>query len=375
MKTTATVLFWVCFTALPLAAQTPSVFVHRKSKPFQQFAIADTTLYTIDYEGGLMAWSLLLKDTLPCPCANTGKVFTAIVRNPMGEILLGTKTGEILQLHASLKNCIQLDKVDYPVLGIQVNALGQRFIAGPAYIETTAAKKRWSEFPLMAYRMHASRAKTSGKQKASKTWYLPPQQSMMDSRGRWWMLHAFGEFGGEFQVFDSQEGQVITADFSALPNGHLHPTAVVEDVYGNVYLSSGLMHYFTSGEIYRLSPEGQVRKIYDSKTQAPVEDPLRPGKQTDLCIGASAYDEHTHQLYIATQAGIYKAGLGTVDEPTLGPLQLVVAPALSSVKNPMAQGLALPVVRMEFSSLHQLVFLTQQDGIGVYDGEQLYLLK
>lgn len=375
MKTTAfTLLFWCSFTHL-LIAQSAAIFIHRAERPFQQFALSDTVLYTIDFEGGLLAWSLVQKDTLACPCAHNGLVFTAIGRDPMGEILLGTSTGDILQINATHKSCTTIAKVNHPVLALQVNAHGKRFLAGPEYIEELGLEKKWSEFPLMAYRMQARKSTSGGKSKATKTWYVAPQTHMMDSRGRWWMLNAFGEFGGEFQVFDSNEGHITTTTFSGLPNGHMHPTSVAEDVYGNIYLNSGLMHYFSSGEIYRLSPEGKVQKIYDSKTQAPVEDPHRPGKQTDLCIGASAYDEHTHQLYVATQAGIYKAGLGTVDEPSLGPFQLVVAPALSSVKNPMAQGMALPVIRMEFSSLHQLVFLTQQDGIGLYDGEQVYFLK
>lgn len=350
-------------------AQTDNLGVERIVKTninYKSFATANNKLFAINDSGQVVIWDLHKLDTIHFAHNDTSYRYTAISKDRENQIFIGTNQGDIYKVNpADLSYSLFLhDK--YSVHAICFNSDNKMFLVVPNAVYDPISKKNWADFIHEKNGMVVTRnGKTINK------YFDMPQLTYIDGLDRIWMTSSFGEFGGSIQLFDTQKRKELNDKFDGLDMGLLFPKSVFSDDNGNTYITSGLQHFMNWGEIYKIDEHRTVTKIYDSKdyrdtTKNKFED-------EGIFVGPGAYNKTDNSIYFATTKGFYKAAL-----PPTGKLhhpQLLFNPALSWEREPLAIGVGMTIKRIEFTSDNQLIFLTTNDGIGIYDNNKLTLLK
>jgi hypothetical protein len=67
------------------------------------------------------------------------------------------------------------------------------------------------------------------KKKILKNYFAIPQYTFIDSDGNWWMTAVYGEFGGDLEIFDTQNKAIVDNKFLGINPGDLSPRSVFED--------------------------------------------------------------------------------------------------------------------------------------------------
>jgi hypothetical protein len=152
----------------------------------------------------------------------------------------------------------------------------------------------------------------------------------------------------------------------------LHPKSVFESTDHNIFITSGLQHFSSSGDVYRISQNGAVSKVFHSSGPRILDrESKKVIDEGGVFIGLGAYNKQDSCIYFATSFGIRKI---RVDQNTSKSAELVVNPKLQWGREPLAIGAAMNIKTMEFLPDGRLLFLTAMDGIGIYDGKKITLL-
>ena len=77
-------------------------------------------------------------------------------------------------------------------------------------------------------------------------------------------------------------------------------------------------------------------------------------------------------MYFATQKGIYRASVP--NEGEIKEIELVFTPELLYSRENLAIGYQMAIKKIEFTVDNKLIFLTVNNGIGIYDGQHIKML-
>ncbi|AKD56680.1 hypothetical protein [Spirosoma radiotolerans] len=218
------------------------------------------------------------------------------------------------------------------------------------------------------------------------SWFDSPV-CFLDSRDKLWLGFDQGEWGGNVYVFNTQERAFIRLNTKEA-DMELNPVNGFCEDQQNVYMSGGLSHIMlTHGSIYRFTNEIATPVLLSKDKETPMEflmnDPLtgKKSKQIGITwkgghrIGPSAYNPTNNCLYFYSQFGIFNAKLGT-NLADIKKWQKVFEPKLQwTGGSRYAAGPAMNVLKMQFTADGTLLFLTEHNGLGVFDGKSLRFIQ
>ncbi|WP_040005796.1 hypothetical protein [Fibrisoma limi] len=203
-------------------------------------------------------------------------------------------------------------------------------------------------------------------------WFEKPT-FFMDRRDNLWVGFAYGEWGGDLFIFDTKQLKFIRpqlADFKIELNCI---QSICEDDT-SVFVSAGMSHFTARGGLLQfnkvdggilLKSDSYWKKISSNRSQ------LTNGEY----IGPVAINPTNNHLYFYSQNGIFQGDL-TKDLSTIENWQNLVKPTLTwTAGQKNAVGPAMNVLKMQFTNSGTLVFLTEHDGIGLYDKAGLTLVR
>lgn len=349
-------------------AQTDSL---KKVNPSHtKMLVGAENIYAINSSGQLFVWDLTnLTRTFT---SDLTVKFMSIAKDNSNKIYLGTEKGKIFTIDKSdysIDLYLQLKK-DYSVSEIVFNSNNEIFLIVPYAVYDPVNDKHWSDFKHQPNGMIVSKRFLFLFRKRTKEYFDMPQYTFIDSEDRIWMTKSFGEFGGSVQIFDTRKRKELSADFDSLNFGLLFPKSVFEDKNRNIYITSGLQHFMNSGDIFRIE-NNIATKIYDSEDfrDTTEDNPFGGG----IFVGPGAHNPFDDKIYFATTDGFYRASIsnqGMIENP-----EFLFKPELLWEREPLAIGISMSVKRLEFTDDNRLVFLTSNDGIGIYDGKDLIMLR
>jgi len=370
---TISFLFTLFFGQVSLA-QTDSIGFARIVKTninYKYFTIADDKFFAINDSGQVVVWDLNKLDTIQFAHNNTSFRYTAISKDRQNQIFIGTNKGKIYKVNPSdLSYSLFLDD-KHSVHAICFNADNKMFLIVPAAVYEPSTKKHWNKFRHEKNGMIVRKKVLGLFWRKTKKYFDMPQLTFMDNHDRIWMTSSFGEFGGSLQLFDTRKRKKLSAKFEGLDMGLFFPRSVFSDNNGNIYITSGLQHLMNYGEIYKIDKQRTVTKIYDSEDY--IDTTKNIFEDVGIFVGPGAYNKTDSSIYFATTRGFYKAAL-----PSTGKLQnpqLMFNPALRWEREPLAIGAGMTIKQMEFTTDNKLIFLTTNDGIGIYGEGKLIFLK
>jgi len=367
MKTIVSILFFFS-TILISSAQTDSL--QKENPSFCKMLVGTENIYGLNSSGQLFAWDL---NTLTrIFTTDTLVKYTSIAKDNSNKIYLGTANGKIYTLNKndfSIDLYLELIK-GHEITDIFFNSSNEIFLVVPYGLYDPVKDQYWTNFKHQPNSIIVSKRFLLFFRKRTNRYFAMPQYTFIDSQDRIWMTKSYGEFGGSIQIFDTQKRTELRADIDSLNFGLLFPKSVFEDKNQNIYITSGLQHFMNFGDIFRINNH-LATKIYDSEDFRDTTKSNLLGR--GVFVGPGAFNPFDNKIYFATTAGFYRTNIpkeGRIDNP-----ELIFKPQLRWDNEPMAIGVSMSVKKLAFTGDNKLVFLTSNNGIGVYNGTELKLIQ
>lgn len=252
----------------------------------------------------------------------------------------------------------------------------------------------------------------------AKSGFLPANYYFLDKEDNLWFSYDWGEWGGDVCFFNLKTKEFIydnylTLDFDKKPSmppkeyfQELQKTysdkikivekdtiykfpynlnissgmkGVTYDNEGNLFISSSGMHFFIDGGIIKIS-KSKIKNFYESCSCNSVLDQIAntdiTGKiidrQLQEYLGPISFNKYNNKTYYYSNKGFFKLS-GNSCKMTK---EFVFKPWIYWTAGlPDAVGYQMNVIKFEFISEKEIVFLTQKDGIGYFDGEKVKYFK
>lgn len=218
-----------------------------------------------------------------------------------------------------------------------------------------------------------------------RSWFETPTY-LMDKRDRIWIGFDHGEWGGDVFAFDTQKLIFIRLMINDVQMT-LNPVSSFCEDSQNVYMSGGISHMMlTHGSIIKFNDQigSNILLSRDRKTPEKVTFDGPDGRKKSETwttwkgghqIGPVAYNPTDSCLYFYSQHGIFKGSLSS-DLSDIEQWHNILKPSLQwSGGRPNAAGPAMNVLKMHFAPDGRLFFLTEHDGLGVYESKTLRFVK
>jgi hypothetical protein len=345
--------------------------VWRTGINYKSYVLVDNNLFAINDSGKLVIWDLKKLDTIHFGYNSSSFKYTAISKDGNNSVFLGTNKGDIFKIIPKDLSYSPYLKIKYTIRFMCFNSLNKLFVIVPNAVYDPMTKQYWNNFENHTAGLVVTKKSFIFFHKKVTKYFSMPQYTFLDNRDRWWMTASYGEFGGDVEIFDTQSRAIVANKFRGVNVGLLFPKSVFEDDNGDTYMTSGLQHFGNSGEIYKIDKNGNATTIFDGVIYT---DALKKRSAFDNgkdFVGPGAYNKIDKKIYFATSTGFYKA---EITEDKIKP-KFLFNTNLSWSREPMAIGVAMSILKLDFTTDNKLLFLTENDGFGIYDGKSLTMLK
>ena len=315
----------------------------------------DSLLYAVTTDGKLKCWNLSTENKKTVT-HNSRFTFTAISSDKQQNVVVGTNNGKLFTLSDNGLQLLHTMQKPYTIEHIVFNSQNEPYLIIRNALYAPLTHTYWTAFPQQT---------TVGIriEKRAKEFFRFPSCVFVDAHDVIWMTNFYGEFGGSFQLFDSKERKPLNRSIENLELGLFFPQSIFSDGKTDaVYIASGLQHLINSGDIFKIDNYTAEKILNDDDFDL----------NNRLFIGASTIDPVTQTLYIATQKGIYKTFLSESEK--IGNLELLCEPKLRWEREPLAIGAKMAIKKLLLVR-GKLLFLTSQNGIGVFENGNISYLK
>ena len=343
------ILLLVCLIPSIVLAQTNTTVA------IKDMVIKEPYIYAIEREGRLRVWQIDTQKEASITY-DTNCVFTAIALDRNKNVVVGTKDGKLFSISVNGLQLFKQLRKPYAIEHIVFNSQNEPYLIIRNALYAPLTHTYWTAFPQQT---------TVGIriEKRAKEFFRFPSCVFVDAHDVIWMTNFYGEFGGIFQLFDSKERKPLNRSIENLELGLFFPQSIFSDGKTDaVYIASGLQHLINSGDIFKIDNYTAEKILNDDDFDL----------NNRLFIGASTIDPVTQTLYIATQKGIYKTFLS--ESGKIGNLELLCEPKLRWEREPLAIGAKMAIKKLLLVR-GKLLFLTSQNGIGVFENGNISYLK
>ncbi len=201
-----------------------------------------------------------------------------------------------------------------------------------------------------------------------------PATYFMDAQDNLWLGYGYGEWGGNIFTYSTKSQKFIELQFNKFPI-ILSPIKSFFQLKDAVGVSSGLQHMMNNGAIAAFH-NFSAQPIYSS--DGDIDTTSQESRWESISqlpyIGPATYDTDSEQIYFYANKGVFKGKAGS-DLSKLRNWQLVFTPKLHWRNGqPDAVGSPMNVLKMLSLGDGKLVLLTQNDGVGIWNGNSFRLL-
>ncbi|KAB2807339.1 hypothetical protein [Phaeocystidibacter luteus] len=331
--------------------------------------VGEKNIYALNSSGQVFIWDL--ENLTKTFASDTTIRYSSIAKDNSNNIYIGTNDGRIFIIDVndySFDEYLELEE-DYYVYDIFFNSANELFLIIPYAIYDPIKDEAWYDFKHPPSGRITKRRFLFFFWKETDVYFTLPQYSFIDSQDRIWMTKSFGEFGGTLQIFDTRTRSELDANLDSVRFTGLFPLSVFEDDNQNIYITSGLQHFLNTGEIYSVR-DNVATLVFDSDD---FKDTTRTThSDRGIFVGPGAYNHNDNKMYFATTNGFYRSTIP--NDGRIKEIELLFKPDLLWDRESLAIGVSMSVKRIEFTEDNRLIFLTSNNGIGVYDGEELVML-
>lgn len=328
---------------------------------YKDFVVSDKNIIGLTEKGKLIFFDIGNGEKIDSIDIPSKAVLLA--KDKLGEIVVVDNKNKINKYKKDKKTWEQIASSKINVFGVLFNSKNTCYIITENGIENTKTNKRYFSKKSLNNQIHY------------KNKWGKPYTYYVDKNDRIWIGFGYGEWGGNVFVFDIKKKQFLTPNLGKF-RIELWPIKSFFETKDNVFLSSGLQHMMTSGILVKFD-NINVTEFYESKSgwsEPQGKDSIQNMIEGEY-IGPATYNKFNNSIYYYSQEGIKKGKLDK-DLSTKQNWELVIKPKLHwKYGQPDAVGSPMNVLKLEILDEKRLIFLSQNDGIGLFNGKELIMLK
>jgi hypothetical protein len=360
MRTFILLLFVVKSFSIFASDSIPCRLIHISGSNYKDYEIVDNLIYAITLTDSLVVFDFTKDSIISFPSIEK----TSCITKKDKQIYIGTEDGRVLLYDNQGYKWKDIAKTDEAIVELFVNSVNKVF---------AITSKGIYDFSLHKYFSNPLRPKSGMvvvqrklfifKKTVNHYWDLP-KKTFLDYHDRIWCGYNSGEFGGGIIVFDTKKGIFIDNKLDSI-NKHV---SSIQSIYGdsaNVYVSCGLQHFIFFGDIIKFNNDLENKIIYDGKID---EDTTAVG----VYVGPGQILNNAMVFF--THKGFHKVVKIDRNGKILK-TEILFRPSLWWNREPLAIGSAMSVKRIDLIDKERFVFLTSNDGIGIYNGRNLLMIK
>ena len=318
---------------------------------YKDFVVSDTNIIGLTEKGKLIFFDKEYRKKTES--IDTPSKAVLLTKNRLGEIVVVDEKKRVNKYIKNKKTWEQIANTKTNIFGVLFDSENICYIITEDGIENTKSKKRY--FPNNILNHQINYMNKWGK----------PYTYFIDKNNRIWIGFGYGEWGGNIFIFDTKKGEFLTPNFGKFAI-ELLPIKSFFETNDNVFVSSGLQHMMTSGIIIKFD-NINATEFYESNSdwsRSQGKDNINNRIEGEY-IGPATFNKFNNSIYYYSQEGIKK---GKLDRD------------LSKKENweygqPDAIGSPMNVLKLEILDENKLIFLSQNDGIGLFNGKELIMLK
>lgn len=359
LKSTLCILicFWHCSNK-PNSTTVPfnEINVTDKSPGFIDFIIADTKIWAITNDSLLVTFDIESNQKSKIRF-NTPLKVRAIAKDKQGNIVIADTENRIGKYENG--NWSFTNKFQSPIKAIFYTKQNDAYLLTDAGI--LDVKHNQSYLPESSLN-NQLKLPNAFRRRAT---------SLLDNYGNIWLGYNHGEWGGDIYVFSTNENKFIAPipiDFEI----NLNPIFSFTEAPDGIYFSGGLSHLHRTTGYIGQSVNFIARIRFRNEINGLSKDST---KRKGHYVGPISYNKWDDHLYIYSQHGIYKQkpndNLSKAENWTL-----VVKPELLwTYGQSNATGHAMNVTKLITTEPGTVLFLTEQNGIGYFNGKTLTMFN
>lgn len=361
----------LCFAEFPAHSQSAA----RDKAGYRDFVLDGKKIWLLTNSGKLKVVDWASVKIIESEIRTDTSV-VAVAKDRAGSIIISDASNKIRQFDKINRRWLPLSQYDGKLTGIVFDAKNQCYAITDSGIVNTNKHERF--FPDSTFRLN-KQIKNTGR------WFDIPAY-YMDKDNRIWVGFDYGEWGGNVFCFDSRNTSFVKLTIDSVQMNTNPVSSFCEDA-NSVYMSGGVTHIFlTHSSILKFKNE-TASPIFLSKDREMAEKGTFKGpdgkKKTETWttmkgghrIGPAAYNPRNKALYFYSQYGIFKGNL-TNNLATIENWSIVLKPKLEwTGGRSNAVGPTMNVSKMQFSPNGTLFFLSEHNGLGIYDGKALRFIR
>ncbi|NOZ12314.1 MAG: hypothetical protein GXO69_01545 [Acidobacteria bacterium] len=284
-----------------------------------------------------------------------------LAKDRSGEIVVANEKNEIIKYEKDKKTWQRIANSKSQVFGVLFDSKNTCYLITATGIINTGTQKQYFSEAAFNYR------------KNKRHQWTKPYTYYIDKKDRIWMAFDYGEWGGCIFIFDTKKNEFLKPDIDQFFFTVLWPVKSFFETNKNIYLSAGLQHFFMKGLILKfdgLTP----KKVYVSEFEYGDSDDKSFSGHNEY-IGPATFNKYNNSIYYYSQEGIKKGNLKR-DLSKKENWKLIIKPKLHWIYGQRdAVGSQMNILKLEILDKKRFVFLSQNDGIGLYNGRKLIMLK
>lgn len=284
-----------------------------------------------------------------------------ITKDKNGNLVTANKQKQIKKYDESKNVWEVIGQYDAEPFGILIDSKGSYYSITEKGIQDIATKKFYFNNNSMNHQI-------TYKDKWGK-----PYCFYIDHNDNIWLGFGYGEWGGNLFAFQTTEKKFLDLSLGGFEIA-LYPIKSFFEDSSSVYISAGLQHMMTSGIIVKVDNlKASILLNSDSHWSESDKDSTKTMIDGEY-IGPSTFNPFSNSIYFYSQNGIF-CGEKTKDLSKIENWEKVVSPKLTwKYGQPDAVGSPMNVLKLCIIDKTRFVFLSQNNGIGLYDGQKIIML-
>ncbi|MCX6318895.1 MAG: hypothetical protein NTW29_16570 [Bacteroidetes bacterium] len=358
------VLLHLVFLISLCRGQTQPLEIKKKNNSrnqYKDFVYDGNIIWALTIEGKLTLFDATNGDLISRKVKNDSPII-ALANDKEGNIIIGDKSKMIKKYDKQTKTWIPLYKFDTTLLAITFDSKNNYYLITNKGVFDVSTKEYFYPDISQNYQIRHNAG-----------WFREPAL-LTDRSDNIWIGFGYGEWGGELFIFNTTDRKFIVPNLKGFPIA-LHPIKSIFESNENVFVTSGLMHFFISGSIVKFD-NFQSSPLFESESSRISLNDSTNGEITHgEYIGPGTYNHKDSSIYFYSQNGIFR-GNPANDLSKIEHWTKVFQPKLHW-KNGQSDAVGSPmnVLKIQFVNSDKLIFVSQNDGIGIYDGKALIMTR
>ncbi|MCC6287892.1 MAG: hypothetical protein IT249_08405 [Chitinophagaceae bacterium] len=281
-----------------------------------------------------------------------------ITKDKTENFVIANKRKQIKKYDQSKNTWEVIGHYDIEPFGIFVDSKGTCFSVTEKGIQDLTTKKFYFNDKSLNHQIHY-------KEKWGK-----PYCSYIDKKDIIWLGFGYGEWGGNLFAFQTSNKKFLDLSLESFEI-ELFPIKSFFEDSSSLYISAGLDHMMTSGIIVKMN-DLKAEILYNSESHwlnREKRDTMINGEY----IGPSTFSPYNNSIYFYSQNGVF-LGDKSKDLSKSENWTKIISPKLSwKYGQPDAVGSPMNVLKLYIVDKTKFVFLSQNNGIGFYDGQKIVM--